>query len=241
MPGLQAFRPWDNSYINTEGVCNNELPQYAAQFNGAGTAIPASVSAIGVSVPSPATTYSTVTFWMYSKAVTSGTPTAFSYGTTAFNGISLGATCFGLGGAYGIASASVVNNWVFVAVTFNSLPANDKVYINGAVPVTVCGSVPTAANQITPGSTIYIGGSNIASSTFNGMISNVQLYNYTLPANDIVALYDAGIGADPQALNNMVGWWSLNGNPNDYSGNLYNGAASNVVFTSAWTSGYTAP
>ncbi len=242
-PGAcQVYRPQgpgSTAYINTEGVCSNEEPQFAAQFSGAGASIPGQITVSGVSVP-PAVSYSTIAFWMYSTSSTSG-PAAFSYGTTASNSIAFGATCFGIGGIYGISAASVKNTWTFVAVTFNSLPANDKVYINGAVPTTVCGVVPGAANQITPGSTVYIGGSNVASTTFNGIIANVQLYNYSLPTADILTLYQDGIGAVPQSLNNLVGWWPLNSNPYDYSGNLYNGVSANVVFTSSWTTSYTAP
>src|SRR5208282_3976409 len=38
----QVYRPQGpgtTSFINTEGVCNNELPQYVAQFNGASSVI----------------------------------------------------------------------------------------------------------------------------------------------------------------------------------------------------------
>jgi len=42
-------------------------------------------------------------------------------------------------------------------------------------------------------------------------------------------------------LPNLVGWWPLNGNPNDYSGNGYNGAANIVTYTTQWTSSYVAP
>ena len=233
----QVYRPNGPSttaYINTEGVCNNELPQYTAQFSGAGTAIPASISVTGVSVP---TGYTTVAFWMYSKTATAG-PVAFSYNTVA-NGIDFVGSCFGMAGTYGVAPSTVQNSWVFVTAVFNTVGANDNFYINGVSQAGASGC--TTKPAMAPTSTIYIGGSPVASTTFNGMIANVQLYNYSLPVNDIVSLYDAGIGADPQALNNIVGWWQLNGNPYDYSGNLYNGVTANTVFTSAWTTGYTAP
>ena len=74
-----------------------------------------------------------------------------------------------------------------------------------------------------------------------GYLSNVQIYNTSLDAGQISALYLKGIGAAPIAPQNCVGWWPLNGDVNDYSGNNNNGAATAISYTSSWTSGYTAP
>ncbi|MGC8648572.1 MAG: hypothetical protein ACP5SJ_03745, partial [Candidatus Micrarchaeia archaeon] len=63
----------------------------------------------------------------------------------------------------------------------------------------------------------------------------------SLPTSEIQALYQEGIGGAPIDLQNLVGWWPLNGNANDYSGNGNNGAPTNVIFTSGWYSGYTPP
>jgi hypothetical protein len=76
---------------------------------------------------------------------------------------------------------------------------------------------------------------------FSGAIANFQLYNTSLDANQISALYQEGIGGAPVAPQSIVGWWPLNGDTTDYSGNNNNGAPTNVVFTSAWTGGYTTP
>jgi hypothetical protein len=43
------------------------------------------------------------------------------------------------------------------------------------------------------------------------------------------------------AQQNLVAWWPLNGNANDYSGNGNNGQATNVTYTGSWTGGYTPP
>ena len=68
------------------------------------------------------------------------------------------------------------------------------------------------------------------------------MYNVSLSAEEIRALYLEGIGGAPIDLQNLVGWWPLNGNANDYSGNMNNGQIDgNVAFNSSWASGYTAP
>ncbi|MEM0201813.1 MAG: hypothetical protein QXR73_01385, partial [Candidatus Micrarchaeaceae archaeon] len=62
-----------------------------------------------------------------------------------------------------------------------------------------------------------------------------------LSANAIKALYLEGIGGAPVDLQNLVAWYPLNGNANDYSGNGNNGVPSNVIFSGDWYSGYTIP
>ena len=59
----------------------------------------------------------------------------------------------------------------------------------------------------------------------------MQLYNASLSSNQISLLYDEGIGGVPVQLRGLVGWWPLNGNPNDYSGNGNNGRLYNNTFT----------
>ncbi len=74
---------------------------------------------------------------------------------------------------------------------------------------------------------------------FNGTIANVQVYNTSLTPNEIEQLYVGGIGSPPISLSNLVGWWPLNGNGNDYSGNNDSALTiSNVSFTNDWTSQY---
>ena len=95
------------------------------------------------------------------------------------------------------------------------------------------------ANTIKSGY-FYIGKGNDGSD-FIGLASNIQVYNTSLSANDIQALYLEGIGGAPIDLQNLVAWWPLNGNANDYSGNGNDGQISNVNFVSNWWSGYTPP
>ena len=74
---------------------------------------------------------------------------------------------------------------------------------------------------------------------FAGMIADLQIYNTSLDYASVNALYQEGIGGAPIDLQNLVGWWPLNGNANDYSGNGNDGVPTNVVFTSSWINGYT--
>ncbi|MEM3237138.1 MAG: LamG domain-containing protein, partial [Candidatus Micrarchaeaceae archaeon] len=67
-------------------------------------------------------------------------------------------------------------------------------------------------------------------SMFNGSIANFQIYNTALPPSAVQTLYAGGISGTPISNAGLVGWWPLNGNANDYSGNGNNGTATNVGY-----------
>jgi hypothetical protein len=50
----------------------------------------------------------------------------------------------------------------------------------------------------------------------------------------VLAMYARGIGGVPVDLQHLVGWWPLNGNANDYSGNNNNGASTGVIFSTQY-------
>ena len=74
-----------------------------------------------------------------------------------------------------------------------------------------------------------------------GNVANVQIYDTPLSANEISALYQEGIGGAPIDPYDIIGWWPLNGNAQDYSGSNDNGQAVNVAYNSTWESAYTQP
>ena len=171
-------------------------------------------------------------FWMFPKNP-QGSSGVFSFGSTG-NYIGFSGSTFGVNGVAGVSSVtSLYNTWSFVAVTYNGV--STAVYIDGA-------QTDGNAGSIGSGSNIYIGSIDGAGGdTFNGMISNVQYYNASLAPAEITAMYHSGIGVVPQLTNNLVGWWELNGNANDYSGNQQAGVSTAIVYTNSWESGYTAP
>lgn len=78
---------------------------------------------------------------------------------------------------------------------------------------------------------------------FNGSVADVQLYNATLSPNDIRSIYLEGIGGSPIDLRQLEGWWPLNGNANDYSGNNQSGIITNQSYYGArsWDNNYYPP
>ncbi|MCL5433553.1 MAG: LamG domain-containing protein [Candidatus Marsarchaeota archaeon] len=120
--------------------------------------------------------------------------------------------------------------------SYNGISGNVYLYVNG----TYVGGGPAGTCTATTRNVI-IGEVGSIGALNETLISNVQIYNTSLSTNDIQALYQEGIGGAPIDLNHLAGWWPLNGNANDYSGNGNNGVPNNINFASSWQNGYTAP
>lgn len=235
--------------INLEGVCNGELPEYVTYFNG---------NSAWVTLPNAAEPLSaqTITFWMDTYSL----PTGTNY-PAAFGGFPLGGSNAQGGAGFqwnggnwyyeiynSVATAYIqvsgsytpVNTWTFVAVSWNGTASANAmaIYINGALVVTGPGLLGNLVWTRTCQFCIGYGNRN---PPFNGTESNFQVYDTNLDANTIRGLYLEGIGGAPVSPQYLTGWWPLNGDDNDYSGNNNNGVPTNTVFVSAWTSGYTPP
>ena len=241
--GCQVYRPQGpgtTAFESLEGTCNNELPQYAALFSsGSGSAIviPGGYSNT-IIMPF------TVTGW-----IDDTNPISLGNGQGIFgswwgltidtsNTVRFWTAALGNNGGGGAINKGV---WYFVATTISS-PVNPEitVYVDGTQV-----SQFSYANTLNGCPEYYIGngeGNDCAvGTTFNGFLSNFQVYNSSLSSNEILALYQEGIGGVPISLNNLEGWWPLNGNANDYSGNQNNGVPTGITYSTAWSSGYSAP
>jgi len=235
-PGAcQIFRPngpGTTSFINLEGVCSGELPQYVASFSSGNLA---------GSYSDPLVTNSfTVTVWLKGQ----GRFFELAQGTCDEAG---GYTWMGYYDDEGSSNTgwftfnSVpnlnLNTWYFIAESANNGVVT--LYINGAQISSI-----TASTTLSYENVLSIGGGYGCSSFggyYSGLIANEQLYNTSLSANEIQALYLEGIGGAPIDLQHLVAWWSLNGNANDYSGNNYNLFPTNGIinYVSNWYNGYT--
>ena len=71
------------------------------------------------------------------------------------------------------------------------------------------------------------------SNYLKGSVSDVQFYDSALSPQQILQLYQQGISGQPYTSSNLGGWWPLNGDAIDYSGNGNNGILyGNVNFVS---------
>ena len=236
--------PGTIDFISLSGECNGELPQYVAQFNGNGY-ITANIPNIPTGVQPR-----TFTAWVYSTNPSQNNGFIGYGSSTKITGYAfyaaIGTACGGPGNIWvdtyytclNLPPQPLSSSWVFVAYTYNGVAEIGYSGYNRGRLYNISESF-TANTQFSP---FYMGTfSNWEGGPFIGELSNVQLYNTALSANDIQALYQEGIGGAPINLQSLVGWWPLNGNANDYSGNGNNGVASGVTYTSNWYSGYSAP
>ncbi len=239
------------------GQCNGMLPEYVAQFNGASSAV-AIANVVGMPQVSPGSLGKiTITAWALSFNSPVGVTqlNVVHYGGVATCGTSDNDLEVMLRGsnpneAYTVIQCSnermggtatiAAGQWVFYATTFDGSNNIGDIGMNGQL---YTGTIASGiANVILQASApLAIGQSGPFDQYWNGYISNVQIYNASLSNSSIQALYKEGIGGAPINVNNLMGWWPLNGNANDYSGNDNNGVPTNLTYTSAWTSSYSAP
>ena len=239
-PGsCQVLRPYGigtSADMNLEGICNNEMPNFVAQFNGKNSYVELA------DVPQTGGPF-TITAW--GNEYNSSDPRDDIVSAMgAFFNLQSGKACLWVINSNGYLCSQQTlwsGQWAFVSAVFvPGSPGSETVYVDGK-----------EGNSITkgmggPGGVYYgtIGVCGYCGSgygSFNGEISNVQFYNASLNSVEIAALYNEGIGGEPMQINNLIDWWPLNGNANDYSGNNNDGTSTNVIYTSTWTSGYAQP
>ncbi|MCL5099784.1 MAG: LamG domain-containing protein [Candidatus Marsarchaeota archaeon] len=215
----------------------------AAEFNGqgAGTYTGTLGSYINVSSsPVLKPTHLTVGAWVEAN---SDTPWMFVAGVQAtasdgsyylsMTGNSIGEMTFG---TYNSTVAVRTNStplqlgkWYYVVGTYNG--TNASIFINGKLS----GSVPDSQLIYYIPSKLFRIGNLAGFDDWNGIISNVQVYNTSLTAQQIAQQYSAGITAMPLSNTGLVGWWPLDGNANDYSIYANGGTATSVTYSNMQT------
>ena len=222
-----------------QGNCNGEFPETVAYFNGLSAAVTVPIFAANLN-----TNGETFCAW---EEVPSYVPSSYGsilvaiqYANTGLNLVSAGSNGYALSTyANGISEpvGSIgYGSWNFLCVVYSVGNPSRIDYLNG-LPIYTdsSGSAPGSVSGLIIGNNGY----TCCSDTNNlpDYESNVQVYNASLPASDILALYQKGMGGAPIDTNYLVGWWPLNGNAQDYSGNNNQGTATDVI----WTSTYTPP
>ncbi len=233
---LRPNGPGSNLFVSEVGLCNtNEIPQYVAQFNGADYINMGNVDDI-------TGTQISIFIWNYPFAGQYSYPTQVSRSDYQLGSNETGTGTFEIRFCMLSACPSTTppntissNTWSQVGITYNGSIVT--FYINGHS----AGSVSASGSLLPVPSNLTIGIARNLLNPFSGQISNVQIYNTSFSPSAVNTLYTEGIGGTPIDLQHLVGWWPLNGNSNDYSGNGNNGVPTNVIFTSSWENGYSSP
>ena len=254
-PGsCQVIKNTELGVSNFVGSCNNQVPQYVAKFNGSNYFI------LNNFVPQEGASQYTVSMWAYltnssqQDLVVEYTQTVTASGCSTYsiaaNPITINAWNQNYGPNWYTSNSDIsvpLNSWNMITITLSGGGTGTgtmDVYVNGALSANIVGQemlhtdIGNPITEIGGGSTGCLG--NLKGS-LEGKIANMQMYNSTLDSNAISMLYSEGIGGAPVDMQSLVGWWPLNGDVNDYSGNNYNGAATNLAYISSWFGGYTQP
>ncbi len=225
------------------GQCNNEIPQYVAQFNGASSYLDlsgAKISLSGAFTISAWIRFNSDTSWMLIDDGMAGNPDAYYiYGDHVVSGGGNGPDCTVFSNTASRSdnffSQLSTGRWYFLTCTLDPSSGHSNTYLNSIVANSISASMGAINSGVTIGK--YEGGGYY----LNGEVANLQVYNTSLSSNQISALYSEGIGGAPIDPTHIVGWWPLNGNANDYSGDNNNGVPNNISYNGSWTSGYTIP
>ena len=243
----QVYRPYGTgtSELSLEGMCNSALPQYVINEGPSSSGYVEVYGSASNSIHQSQAF--TITGWLDERRPVYGCNGSGvgPLGSTSFmmemsNLYLYTGGCYNLGmfiqglGFWSGLSFGQNNRWYFFAAEYNGLSntiPNMILYLGDQNQTT------TVPDNLVPSSS-YIE----LDSGFNGSVANLQLYNSTLTPNQINAIRMEGIGGVPISLQNLVAWWPLNGNAQDYSENLNDGqTVSSVSYTSAWSSDYVAP
>ncbi len=226
------------------GECQGVWPQFVAQFVSAGL----------VSIPSSTrlslTNTVTISFWIYVSSMPGACGQILnkqsSTSDSNYNFYIGGDGC--IGGIIPNIKVYANANGGWASVSTGSQTLNLNTWYNVVWSYTSSNGGNLYINDVLQSGS-PVGSGTLYSNTdplsidlnFQGSVADVQIYNTSLSQEEVTALYQEGIGGAPIDPTHIVGWWPLNGNTQDYSGNGNNGAATAVTYTSAWTSGYTQP
>jgi hypothetical protein len=217
--------PGTTDFVSLQGTCGY-LPMYVGSFDGVNGYIQVADNTMLQQAAKPPFTFCS---WIYprnnTKIIIPGRrPFGKGDGYDLVGGWHVEGrdTSFGMWWNNGSSKDSISFNmlngrWSFLCIIFSL--GNVNIYLNSNLLTRKTTSVsPVGA----PGQPFYIGRAYEAK-YYNCSITNVQIYNTALTPQEIQYLYQQGLGGGPVRLQNLVGWWPLNGDAKDYSGNNNHG------------------
>jgi len=230
--------------VNLVGQCSGLLPKYTGQFDGQSSYVSVpdnpNIDAIyGVSETFTLEAWVYPTVWMnYMGIINKRTDGWYSASPGGIFADTSGLD-FIIGTGNEAESTSelsfmpTLNTWhqiVGTAQRTDLTHVTMTLYVDGVSR----GSTVTTLNPPTNNNPMTIGAFYAGLRSFGGFISDVQVYNISLDSSQVQSLYLKGIGGAPVDPNHIVGWWPLNGDVNDYSGNNNNGVPTALTFTTQY-------
>ena len=211
--------PGTTDFVSLQGTCGY-LPMYVASFNGNNSYV--SVPSVPVLHPTQAIT---VAAWVKKTINNQGAVvrTYSDYFLDFNNGPALLRWSINAHWDY-VTSYPNDGRWHFIVGTYDRVKLG--YFIDGKLVQTI--NLTEAINNNNQPIRIGTRG-DLYTNYFNGSLANIQIYNTALTPQEIQYLYQQGLGGGPVRLQNLVGWWPLNGDAKDYSGNNNHGTINGGV------------
>ncbi len=145
----------------------------------------------------------------------------YASNTTCINGIDIGVP---------------LKRWIMIAGTYDKSSGVASLYLGDKL----ISSRNIGRQDLSSSIPLSIGSDRISTApdVFNGSISNVQFYGATLNQSQISRLYSQGVSGAPQGAS-LLGWWTIDGNTNDYSANANNGISTSSAWANVGFDNYT--
>ncbi len=262
----RPYGPSSTTLETLQGLCGGEMPQYVISFNGKGGAWTFSCVTNGTCInftppfPNQGICNATIVIWSYDTGMGSAGAITDTFGSWT-DGSTAVPNVGALGGVVGMfnktntegsldieyndtviryeARNQISRDQILLHEDFYQKWVQTAITLNNGVAVGYMNGVAVTPNSPNIGCIRLLTGSiGIWDRNFNGYITNLQIYNTSLSASSIQQLYIEGAGGAPIALKNLAGWWPLNGNTNDYSGNRKNGLSQDISFTGQYATTY---
>ncbi len=199
-------------------------PKYVTQFNGQNSylLIPQSSSFNAITTNGAFT----VSMWYYMNAYPTSWADLFSFMNINDAGVQTdnsGQLYFRVpvsGARTLVATLAATYNPIgrWTDLVFTATGSSFAIYENGAQVSsgTFTGPISLSGHSLTG---LYINDGNGGTTFWSGAASDVQIYSAALSAAQVSSLYQEGISGAPITSSNLIGWWPLNGDTLDYSGN----------------------
>jgi hypothetical protein len=192
-------------------------------------AVTARITAPDTNLPTANSAEKTVAFWVKARSLPADTRTLIRFGR--FNvGLLTAGTIFvlpGLGSGGKKSSGITTDQWIHVVAIDTGSSAD--LYINGVQDAASQGG---SSPQITE---LRIGGEPTSTAEFDGLMSDVRVYDRVLTAAEIGEIYNSGQGSCTNELaSSLVGWWKLDDGTGSTAIDTKNGADGTLEDGATW-------
>ncbi len=225
--GYYFASPLAPSYLErAQSSLMNDSPDGVVAFSGydrQAASLSGSMAAFAANSVPFGTSAETQVVWVYLNSLPAPTSAAVvTMQSGGVGGLSVGNTgtvAFSIPTVGGVTTTNSISSggWYMLSGTYSGSLIEVCIDASMCVNTSASGSIPASGNPFDIGSLT------------NGYVASVQVYNSSLTRSELTTLFQNGVSDVPAGNSGLVGWWPLNGNPNDYSGNGNNAASSPAI------------